>query len=132
VEISDIQDLRLSFVVCFSRVIAALKYSTTFPVIFLSGLKYHVELPFWFSRLRPLWVLCAILNSCYSFWWDITKDWDLGFVPYLLFLHLLIFLYLLIFLEHIAKYTEGINRACLCMRAILMSTFIKKRFSSSC
>lgn len=59
---------------------AALKYTTTFPVIFISALKYHVELEFWFGRLRPLWVLCAVLNSCYSFYWDITKDWDLGFV----------------------------------------------------
>ncbi|KAG0560487.1 hypothetical protein M758_10G179000 [Ceratodon purpureus] len=58
----------------------ALKYITTFPVIFISALKYHVELPFWFSHLRPLWVLFAILNSCYSFWWDITKDWDLGWM----------------------------------------------------
>ncbi|XP_024397473.1 uncharacterized protein [Physcomitrium patens] len=58
----------------------ALKYTTTFPVIFISALKYHVELPYWFSTLRPLWVLCAILNSCYSFWWDITKDWDLGWM----------------------------------------------------
>lgn len=61
---------------------AALKYTTTFPVIFLSALKYHVELQFWFSTLCPLWVLCAILNSGYSFWWDVTKDWDLGFVLY--------------------------------------------------
>jgi len=59
---------------------AALKYTTTFPVIFISALKYHVELEFWFGRLRPLWVLCAVLNSCYSFYWDITKDWDLGWL----------------------------------------------------
>ena len=65
----------------FPLVPAALKYITTFPVIFISALKYHVELPFWFSHLRPMWVLFAILNSCYSFWWDTTKDWDLGFVP---------------------------------------------------
>nr|XP_024384774.1 SPX and EXS domain-containing protein 5-like isoform X2 [Physcomitrium patens] len=58
----------------------ALKYTTTFPVIFLSALKYHVELQFWFSTLCPLWVLCAILNSGYSFWWDVTKDWDLGWM----------------------------------------------------
>lgn len=63
----------------FDVVGAALKYTTTFPVIFLSALKYHVQSTFWYSTLRPVWVLFAIINSGYSYWWDITKDWDLGF-----------------------------------------------------
>ncbi|XP_047306646.1 SPX and EXS domain-containing protein 1-like [Impatiens glandulifera] len=55
----------------------ALKYSTAVPVIFLSALKYHVIPDKWTSFYRPLWLLSSILNSLYSFYWDVTRDWDL-------------------------------------------------------
>ncbi|OIV98753.1 hypothetical protein TanjilG_24924 [Lupinus angustifolius] len=56
----------------------ALKYSTAFPVIFLSALKYHVIPEQWTSLYRPLWLLSSVVNSLYSFYWDITRDWDLS------------------------------------------------------
>lgn len=56
----------------------ALKYSTAVPVIFLSALKYHVLLDSWTNFYRPLWLLSSVLNSLYSFYWDITRDWDLS------------------------------------------------------
>ncbi|KAK4266747.1 hypothetical protein QN277_023628 [Acacia crassicarpa] len=56
----------------------ALKYSTAFPVIFLSALKYHVFPEKWISLYRPLWLLSSVVNSLYSFYWDITRDWDLS------------------------------------------------------
>lgn len=56
----------------------ALKYSTAVPVIFLSALKYHVLPDKWLSVYRPLWLLSAVLNSLYSFYWDVTRDWDLS------------------------------------------------------
>ncbi|PKI49179.1 hypothetical protein CRG98_030427 [Punica granatum] len=56
----------------------ALKYSTAVPVIFLSALKYHVFPEKWTSFYRPLWLLSSVLNSLYSFYWDITRDWDLS------------------------------------------------------
>ncbi|XP_028769538.1 SPX and EXS domain-containing protein 1-like isoform X1 [Neltuma alba] len=56
----------------------ALKYSTAFPVIFLSALKYHVFPEKWTSLYRPLWLLSSVVNSLYSFYWDITRDWDLS------------------------------------------------------
>ncbi|XP_054783733.1 uncharacterized protein LOC129290776 isoform X1 [Prosopis cineraria] len=56
----------------------ALKYSTAFPVIFLSALKYHVFPEKWASLYRPLWLLSSVVNSLYSFYWDITRDWDLS------------------------------------------------------
>ncbi|GJN35361.1 hypothetical protein PR202_gb24124 [Eleusine coracana subsp. coracana] len=56
----------------------ALKYSTAIPVIFLSALKYHVFPEQWISFYRPLWLLSSVINSLYSFYWDIKRDWDLS------------------------------------------------------
>ncbi|XP_074353300.1 uncharacterized protein LOC141692386 isoform X1 [Apium graveolens] len=56
----------------------ALKYSTAVPVIFLSALKYHVLPDQWTSIYRPLWLLSSVLNSSYSFYWDVNRDWDMS------------------------------------------------------
>ncbi|KAG7033593.1 SPX and EXS domain-containing protein 3 [Cucurbita argyrosperma subsp. argyrosperma] len=56
----------------------ALKYSTAVPVIFLSALKYHVFPDRWTNFYRPLWLLSSVLNSSYSFYWDVKRDWDLS------------------------------------------------------
>lgn len=56
----------------------ALKYSTAVPVIFLSALKYHIFPEKWTNFYRPLWLLSGVLNSLYSFYWDVTRDWDLS------------------------------------------------------
>ncbi|THH16249.1 hypothetical protein EW146_g4365 [Bondarzewia mesenterica] len=67
----------------------ALKYASSFPVIFLSAAQrivvseliaekgdqvikeaWHGEHP-----LFRLWLLVALVNSVYSFWWDVTNDW---------------------------------------------------------
>ncbi|KAG9138599.1 hypothetical protein Leryth_012937 [Lithospermum erythrorhizon] len=56
----------------------ALKYSTAVPVIFLSALKYHVFPEKWIGIYRPLWLLSSVVNSLYSFYWDLTRDWDLS------------------------------------------------------
>ncbi|OVA06312.1 EXS [Macleaya cordata] len=56
----------------------ALKYSTAVPVIFLSALKYHVFPDRWTTFYRPLWLLSSVINSLYSFYWDVTRDWDLS------------------------------------------------------
>ncbi|XP_010249411.1 PREDICTED: SPX and EXS domain-containing protein 3-like [Nelumbo nucifera] len=56
----------------------ALKYSTAVPVIFLSALKYHVLPDRWTNNFRPLWLLSSVVNSLYSFYWDVTRDWDLS------------------------------------------------------
>ncbi|KAF5726435.1 SPX and EXS domain-containing protein 1-like isoform X3 [Tripterygium wilfordii] len=56
----------------------AFKYSTAVPVIFLSALKYHVLPEKWTNFYRPLWLLSSVLNSLYSFYWDVTRDWDLS------------------------------------------------------
>ncbi|KAF6160438.1 hypothetical protein GIB67_019207, partial [Kingdonia uniflora] len=56
----------------------ALKYSTAVPVILISALKYHVFPEDWTSVYRPLWLLSSVVNSLYSFYWDVTRDWDLS------------------------------------------------------
>ncbi|KAL4354741.1 hypothetical protein GQ457_06G044330 [Hibiscus cannabinus] len=56
----------------------ALKYSTAIPVIFLSALKYHVSPDSWTYVYRRLWLFSSLVNSLYSFYWDITRDWDLS------------------------------------------------------
>jgi hypothetical protein len=58
---------------------AALKYSTTSAIIFLPVFKYHVAPELWVSQVKPLWLICTVLNSCCLFYWDITNDWEFGF-----------------------------------------------------
>ncbi|KAM7270625.1 hypothetical protein ACFE04_029839 [Oxalis oulophora] len=61
-----------------SCLLNALKYSTAVPVIFLSALKYHVLPERWTNFYRPLWLLSSVLNSSYSFYWDVKRDWDMS------------------------------------------------------
>jgi len=63
----------------------ALKYASSFPVIFLSAAQRTVATKFTEERdeissddaLFRLWLLAAAINSLYSFWWDVTNDWGL-------------------------------------------------------
>ncbi|OJT15779.1 Protein ERD1 -like protein [Trametes pubescens] len=69
----------------------ALKYASSFPVIYLSAAQrlvvsdtialkgeaaanqpWHGE-----HHLFRLWLLAAAFNSLYTFWWDVTNDWGL-------------------------------------------------------
>ncbi|KAJ6145570.1 hypothetical protein N7470_009465 [Penicillium chermesinum] len=59
----------------------ALKYVSAFPVIYLAAkLRNYNPLDFngysEMSMMRILF-LCSAVNSAYSFWWDVVKDWDL-------------------------------------------------------
>jgi len=66
----------------------ALKYASSFPVIFLSAAQSTIssghtdearysEEDYWFGQdaLFYLWLLSVAVNSLYSFWWDVTYDW---------------------------------------------------------
>ncbi|KAF2156974.1 EXS-domain-containing protein [Myriangium duriaei CBS 260.36] len=58
----------------------ALKYSSAFPVIALSALQRGFDpakIGLSETSLFRLWLLAVFVNSFYSFWWDVTKDWDL-------------------------------------------------------
>ncbi|KAM0332577.1 hypothetical protein ACHAQA_002861 [Verticillium albo-atrum] len=56
----------------------AAKYSTAFPVIILSALQRGLPADGAPSPgLHRAWLAAVLLNSLYSFYWDIAKDWDL-------------------------------------------------------
>ncbi|EPX74985.1 Erd1 [Schizosaccharomyces octosporus yFS286] len=53
----------------------AIKYLTAFPAIFL-GIVGNKRMTFmWF-----LWNASSAINSTYSFWWDVSQDWNLDFL----------------------------------------------------
>lgn len=65
----------------------ALKYSSAFPVIILSAIqrgydpaKIHMS-P---TTLFRLWLFFVFLNSMFSFYWDVAKDWDLTLFSFVL------------------------------------------------
>ncbi|KAH7418608.1 protein-ER retention protein-like protein [Cadophora sp. MPI-SDFR-AT-0126] len=60
----------------------ALKYSSAFPVIIFSALQRNMTLNhdavgLTEKSLYRAWLLAVIVNSLYSFYWDVAKDWDL-------------------------------------------------------
>lgn len=52
----------------------ALKYATAFPVIILSTMLSNRPPD---PGLRFAWLCASLVNSLYSFYWDVAKDWDL-------------------------------------------------------
>ncbi|KAK4251218.1 EXS family-domain-containing protein [Corynascus novoguineensis] len=54
----------------------AAKYSTAFPVIVL-GAMLRGQKDGGAPGLFRAWVAACLLNSLYSFYWDVAKDWDL-------------------------------------------------------
>ncbi|KAI8052266.1 EXS family-domain-containing protein [Syncephalis plumigaleata] len=68
----------------------ALKYASAFPVIFLSAVQQlrhrnpdtpHTDVlaDIVTDDLLPtVWFTCVLINSLYSFYWDVTIDWHLG------------------------------------------------------
>jgi hypothetical protein len=61
----------------------ALKYSTAFPVIIFSALQRnlsanHDDIGLTEKALYRCWVAAVFINSFYSFYWDVAKDWDLS------------------------------------------------------
>jgi len=63
----------------------AVKYFSAFPVIWCSALKYHVDEDDWERLYRPMWFAFAVVNSSFSYYWDLTHDWDLPMVKKLVF-----------------------------------------------
>lgn len=61
----------------FGQVLNAIKYSTALPVVFLRFVKYSVDLGTWRAFWKPLWVISCVVNTSYSFYWDVERDWDI-------------------------------------------------------
>jgi EXS family len=67
----------------------AIKYTTAWPVVFLSFVKYSVPLAEWRAFWKPLWIASAVVNTGYSFYWDVERDWDIRFFSNGAFAHVL-------------------------------------------
>lgn len=59
----------------------ATKYATAFPVIILAAMQRNLpdtpENAAERTDLFRAWVVACVINSLYSFYWDVAKDWDL-------------------------------------------------------
>eukprot|EP00210_Caulerpa_lentillifera_P006607 g6312.t1 len=55
----------------------ALKYFTAFPVVFSSMMKHRVSSNDWIVIWNRVWILASILNTGYSYYWDLEMDWDI-------------------------------------------------------
>ncbi|KPM41764.1 hypothetical protein AK830_g4773 [Neonectria ditissima] len=55
----------------------AVKYSTAFPVIITSAWQRAAEDPATKAALNKAWLAAVLVNSLYSFYWDVAKDWDM-------------------------------------------------------
>ncbi|KAL8732454.1 MAG: hypothetical protein Q9181_003937 [Wetmoreana brouardii] len=58
----------------------ALKYSSAFPVVILSALQRGYDpnkIGLSETGIFRLWLFAVFVNSLYSFYWDVAKDWDL-------------------------------------------------------
>ncbi|EGR44111.1 uncharacterized protein TRIREDRAFT_124278 [Trichoderma reesei QM6a] len=55
----------------------ALKYSTAFPVIITSAMQRGAGPDSDMAALHRAWLVAVTVNSLYSFYWDVAKDWDL-------------------------------------------------------
>eukprot|EP00892_Ulva_mutabilis_P010445 jgi/Ulvmu1/7773/UM004_0002.1 len=59
------------------QVLNAIKYTTAIPVVFLNFVKYTAPKHAWRRFWKPLWLVSAFVNTSYSFYWDVERDWDI-------------------------------------------------------
>lgn len=55
----------------------ACKYMSAFPVIIISGVRHSIDHDDWVYFWRPRWIGFCVLNTIFSFYWDIKHDWAL-------------------------------------------------------
>lgn len=61
----------------------ALKYASALPVIWLRV--WQPSTTTWFSSyigVDALWYMSVLVNTLFSFWWDVTNDWGLDLLQY--------------------------------------------------
>lgn len=56
----------------------AAKYFSALPVIYLYSLRFRMSPEDWDSHYRSKWLASALLNSSFSYYWDLTWDWEFG------------------------------------------------------
>eukprot|EP00878_Enallax_costatus_P016258 GHUV01017054.1.p1 GENE.GHUV01017054.1~~GHUV01017054.1.p1 ORF type:complete len:425 (+),score=75.63 GHUV01017054.1:708-1982(+) len=63
-----------------SQLFNALKYASSLPALMLTAIEheYHVhKQPFPWKRA---WIICMMLNSSYSYYWDVEQDWNMPWI----------------------------------------------------
>ncbi|KAH9243155.1 hypothetical protein K456DRAFT_1716772 [Colletotrichum gloeosporioides 23] len=55
----------------------ATKYATAFPVIIFGAMQRSLPAGTSAPGLNRAWLVAALVNSLYSWYWDVAKDWDL-------------------------------------------------------
>lgn len=55
----------------------AAKYASSFPALVLTALERDAHIAGVVFPYRRLWLLVMILNTAYSFYWDVEQDWDM-------------------------------------------------------
>ncbi|KAF2671281.1 EXS-domain-containing protein [Microthyrium microscopicum] len=61
-------------VAAWNHMANAVKYASAFPVIIMSAIQRSHEGS---TTVFRLWLFFVVINSAYSFYWDVAKDWDL-------------------------------------------------------
>ena len=91
------------------------KYLSAFPVIWTSFFKnYYASSPLYEEHLKNLWLGFVVINSIYSFIWDVYMDWGLGNLRCYFLRHELIFkyrivYYLIILFDFFARFTWSVS-----------------------
>ncbi|GIL87417.1 hypothetical protein Vretifemale_15533 [Volvox reticuliferus] len=60
-----------------SQLLNAAKYATAFPSIILTAIEHEHHVRGEKYELYSWWIAAMLLNSLYSFYWDIEMDWDM-------------------------------------------------------
>lgn len=59
------------------QVFNAVKYASAFPALLLTAMEHEAHVAGEYFMLQHTWVFVMLVNSLYSFYWDVEQDWDM-------------------------------------------------------
>lgn len=54
-----------------------MKYASSFPALLLTAIEHEAHIAGEYFMLQHTWVFVMLVNSLYSFYWDVEQDWDM-------------------------------------------------------
>lgn len=54
-----------------------MKYASAFPALLLTAIEHEAHIAGEHFMLQHTWVFVMLVNSLYSFYWDVEQDWDM-------------------------------------------------------
>lgn len=60
-----------------AQIFNAVKYSSSFPALILTAFEHEAHMEQRPFALKGTWLLVMVVNTCYSFYWDLEQDWDM-------------------------------------------------------